>query len=78
MQYLLLIYSDEANDPTGAAAEGVLAEYGVFTQGIVASVSGVHAGPRPSSRAWMPSAILAVSSRAARSPWPGASMAATA
>jgi hypothetical protein len=37
MQYLLLIYSEEANDPTGAAAEGVLAEYGVFTQGIVAS-----------------------------------------
>jgi len=44
MQYLLLIYSSEAAMAAVPAAEmnGTLAEYGAFTQGIVAS--GAHKG----------------------------------
>ena len=38
MQYLLLIYSDEADDPKDqAGGEAMMAAYGEFTQGIVAS-----------------------------------------
>ena len=37
MQYLLLIYQNEAERPTGAAQEKMFQEYGAFTQSIVQS-----------------------------------------
>ncbi len=35
MQYLLLIYQNEAQSPTGADREKMFQEYGVFTQSII-------------------------------------------
>jgi hypothetical protein len=37
MQYLLLIYQNEADRPTGAAHTKMVEEYGAFTQSIVQS-----------------------------------------